>query len=317
MTEGDATLEGAGEGLLGVGATLAREREARGLGLAEVSQQLKFMPRQLEALENERFALLPGPTIARGMVRTYARFLKLDPEPLLERMAGAVQPRDATPQLAARFSQPVPFGDSGRRSTIAYLALSACVLALGAGVLYQWRQESAGPQFIAAASLASDPVAAAPAPAARRPAATQTASAGPIPSLAATPTEARPPQPQPQPDAPKRASVPAPAPAAAAKPAEPPAEAKAVEQRVAEAKTVGSQRIVFRFDEEAWIEVTDGAGRLLASSLNPAGSERVLQGRPPFNLVIGNANHVRLSYNDREVDLQPHVRVEVARFTLQ
>jgi cytoskeleton protein RodZ len=85
----------------------------------------------------------------------------------------------------------------------------------------------------------------------------------------------------------------------------------------ADTKTVGAHRIVFRFEQEAWIEVTDGGGRLLASSLNAAGSERVLQGKPPFNLVIGNASHVHVNYKDRDVDLQPHVRVEVARFTLE
>lgn len=287
------------EGTLGVGESLTRAREALGLGLEEISRQLKFMPRQLEALEKERFDLLPGPTIARGMVRNYARFLKLDPEPLLARMAGAVETRDATPQLAARFSQPVPFADGGRRSTIAYLALSLLVLAAGGGVLYEWRREALQPHFIAAAKLPAPlPAPASAVPAERRVPPAQTASVAPVP-LAAVAEEA---------------------PAADAVEAEPPApppEAAKAPERVAEAKSIGSQKIVFRFDEEAWVEVTDGAGRLLASSLNPAGSERVLQGKPPFDLVIGNASHVRLRYNDREVDLQPHIRVEVARFQLQ
>jgi hypothetical protein len=48
-----------------------------------------------------------------------------------------------------------------------------------------------------------------------------------------------------------------------------------------------------------------------------AGSERVVVGVPPFNVVIGNAQHVKLSYNDQPVDLMPHVKVEVARLTLR
>jgi cytoskeleton protein RodZ len=126
---------------LGVGSALAEARKALGLSHHDVAQQIKFMPRQLEALEAERFEALPGPTIARGMVRTYARFLKLEPDPLLERMAGHVEAPDATPQLAARFSQPVPFSDGGRRSTVWYLALSAGVLLLAGGFLYEWRHE--------------------------------------------------------------------------------------------------------------------------------------------------------------------------------
>jgi cytoskeleton protein RodZ len=41
-----------------------------------------------------------------------------------------------------------------------------------------------------------------------------------------------------------------------------------------------------------------------------------VRGRPPFELVIGNAAHVRLTYDGNPVDLEPHIRGEVARLTL-
>ena len=94
----------------GVGRELAAAREAQGLALADVAQQLKFAPRQLEALEQEHFAALPGATFAKGMVRSYARLLKLDPEPLLQRVAGHFEVPDSN-RLAARYHQPVPFSD--------------------------------------------------------------------------------------------------------------------------------------------------------------------------------------------------------------
>jgi cytoskeleton protein RodZ len=95
--------------------------------------------------------------------------------------------------------------------------------------------------------------------------------------------------------------------------------APAAEEQLAPAKPVagGLHRIVVRCEQEAWIEIRDGLDRLLVSSLNPAGTERAVRGRAPFNLVIGNAQHVRVTYDDQPVDLQPHTRVEVARFTLQ
>jgi cytoskeleton protein RodZ len=64
------------------------------------------------------------------------------------------------------------------------------------------------------------------------------------------------------------------------------------------------------------VEIRAGDGKVLLSQLNPGGTEQVVEGRPPFALVIGNAQHVRLSYDDRPVDLAPHVKVEVARLTL-
>lgn len=263
---------------LSIGGELARAREARGLSLAEVSQLLKFAPRQLEALEQDRFDRLPGSTIARGMVRNYARLLRLDPEPLLERMAGKVAIPDAG-RLVSRYSKPVPFHDNARRSTMLYLGVSLGVLLVGGGVGYEWTQERSAvrqPAVIAAASQTLDaPTSPAPAP------------------------------------------VEEPAPAAQPQEAKPEKTEKSEEARATEKTIPGGKRLVLKADQAAWIEVKDGADNLLTSSLNPAGSERVIYGRPPFSLVIGNAQHVRLLYDDQPVDLNPHVKVEVARFTLK
>jgi cytoskeleton protein RodZ len=297
---------------LGVGKALSEARQALGLNLADVAQQLKFMTRQLEALEAERFESLPGPTIARGMVRTYARFLKLEPEPLLSLMTGHVDTRDATPHLAARFSQPVPFSDNGKRSTVVYLGLSALVLALVGGMAYEWRHESRAPEVVAAAK---------PAVQSARPVAQPVAE----PDAEPPPKEATKTAPVSPHVPPQVANAEAP-PKTAAKDATktaPVAEAKSAAPapvsvvKMTDAKSTGPNRLVIRFEEDAWAEVTDSAGRQLVSSLNPAGSERVVRGRPPFNLVIGNAQHVKVSYNDRLIDLQPHVKVEVARFTIK
>ncbi|MEW6689127.1 MAG: DUF4115 domain-containing protein, partial [Pseudomonadota bacterium] len=76
-------------------------------------------------------------------------------------------------------------------------------------------------------------------------------------------------------------------------------------------------RIVMRFERESWVQIRDGEGRILTSALNRAGTERSVEGEPPFDLVIGNAQHVRLSYDEQPIDLAPHVKVEVARFTLR
>jgi cytoskeleton protein RodZ len=63
--------------------------------------------------------------------------------------------------------------------------------------------------------------------------------------------------------------------------------------------------------------VKDGSGRMLIATLNPAGTERALRGRPPFEIVIGNAASVRLTYDGKPVDLRPYTKVEVARLTLK
>ena len=73
----------------GPGARLKSAREAAGLSLDQVAQQLKLAPRQVRALEDEDFAQLPGRTFARGFVRNYARLMNLDGDDLLSMLPDA------------------------------------------------------------------------------------------------------------------------------------------------------------------------------------------------------------------------------------
>ena len=278
--------------ITGVGQELAAAREARGLALADVAQSLKFAPRQLEALEQERFDALPGATFARGMVRSYARLLKLDPEPLVERISGRCEVPDSS-RLADRYHQPVPFSDNARRSTFVYLGLSLGVLALVGGVAYEWQQER-----VAAAKAPKKATAVAKAAPREVP---RTVPMVPVQQAAAP--------------------APVPAPEKAQTPVATPEKTKTIAAASVvtadKPKVVsGPHRLVVRTDGEAWIEIKDSSDRMLVSSLNPAGSERVVRGRPPYQLVIGNASNVRITYDDKLIDLAPHTRQDVARLTV-
>ena len=266
----------------GVGEELARARAARGLSIAEVAQLMKFAPRQIEALEEERFADLPAGTFARGMVRSYARVLKLDPEPLVRMMAARVTPPANTATVAS-VRRPIPITDNARRTNLIYAALSLAILGVIAAVVFEWQSErsNAGRMTFV--------------PAARAPLETQRSAVAP-PNLS-----------------PLAAADPLPAPSAATTPVVP-----QVARAAASAEgTAGTKRIVMKFERISWVEIKDRAGKTLLSQLNPAGSEQTIDGRPPFALIVGNAQYVRLSYEDRQIDLAPHVKVEVARFTLE
>ena len=60
------------------GENLRREREMRGVSLAEISQATKIGARMLDAVETERFERLPGGVFNAAFVRQYARYLGLD-----------------------------------------------------------------------------------------------------------------------------------------------------------------------------------------------------------------------------------------------
>lgn len=103
-------------------AMLSQARAAAGLTIEEAARQLKFAPRQLEALEAGRLERLPGGTIVRGMVRSYARLLRIDPEPLLAQIAAQVPSPDAE-RLAQVYRQPVPFSATVGMSWVGRLSM--------------------------------------------------------------------------------------------------------------------------------------------------------------------------------------------------
>jgi cytoskeleton protein RodZ len=273
MTDGVDAADAPGDAAPGVGEELAKARAARGLSVADVAQQLKFAARQIEAMEQERFEALPSGTFARGMVRSYARLLKLDAENLVGRMAARVAVPDNAEAVAST-RRPIPITDSNRRTNMVYAALSVALLGVIAVVAFEWQRERADAarlSFVPAARLPAEPQRLASSSA--LPVEMTAANISPLPAA----EEARPAPP-------------------------PPAE--------------GNRRIDLKFDDASWVEIRGRDGKTLLSQLNPAGSERSVEGKPPFSLIIGNAQHVRVSYEDRQVDLAPHVKVEVARFTL-
>jgi cytoskeleton protein RodZ len=75
-----------------IGSTLRAARSARGRGVAHVAAATDLDPVVIEALEADRFSDLGGQAAAKGYLRTYARHLGLDPEPLLDQLTPAVAP---------------------------------------------------------------------------------------------------------------------------------------------------------------------------------------------------------------------------------
>lgn len=67
------------------GHILREARENKGLTLAEVQDKTRINSRFLAALEQGNYDKLPTPVHVRGFLRNYARFLGLDPQPLVER----------------------------------------------------------------------------------------------------------------------------------------------------------------------------------------------------------------------------------------
>jgi transcriptional regulator with XRE-family HTH domain len=60
------------------GTWLRSQREHRDVSLREIADETRISMRYLQALEEDRFDILPAPVFARGFLREYARFVGLD-----------------------------------------------------------------------------------------------------------------------------------------------------------------------------------------------------------------------------------------------
>ncbi|MGI9116075.1 MAG: helix-turn-helix domain-containing protein [Gaiellales bacterium] len=70
--------------MLEIGATLKNAREQHGRSLDDAAEATKIRSSYLVALEEDAFERLPGPTYARGFLRSYSDYLGLDPQVLID-----------------------------------------------------------------------------------------------------------------------------------------------------------------------------------------------------------------------------------------
>ncbi len=272
----------------GPGRTLASARAEMNLSVADVSQQIKFGIKQIEAIEADDYAKLPGTTFVRGMIRSYAKLLQLDPKPLLAELDKSDLPTAVTVELAG--GEHEPFLEGGKKSNRVYGLLSLAALVAVAAVAYEWQTS---PPPAGEVVLLPKPVAKPETPAAPQASASE-------------------PEQPPSPTAPALAAGPAPlAPAA-----EQATAAVTPAAKTPAASGAGVKHIGLVFDDISWVEVKQANGKVLLSQLNAAGTRQQIEGVPPFDVVIGNAAHVRMTYNDQAFDLRPYVKVDVARLTL-
>lgn len=66
-----------------IGGLLRRQREAHGLSVDDVKKRLRIQRRYVEAMEDDRFADLPGRAYASAYLRAYARDIGLDPDKIM------------------------------------------------------------------------------------------------------------------------------------------------------------------------------------------------------------------------------------------
>lgn len=280
-----------GTGPVGAGALLTAAREQCGMSIEDAAGKLRLSRNQLLALEAGDTASLPDVTFVRGFIRNYARLLQIDPEPLLLAYRSAMP--SAHHSIALQSENIVIIG-RGRRDWLPYvLGALLLLLALAWWMVYMdYRENAPAQQASAPASRQQEETSPAAVPLADIPEPT------PVPELEAT----SPPSPTPVP----------------ALVEEPPATQTAVvapSVPAVPAKTLARLDVVF--SDQVWMSVVDGAGKVIYENTGFSGDTKLIEGVPPLKLVVGNVEGVQMTFNGKVVDLAPHARANVARFTLE
>lgn len=298
--------------VLSAGALIRQAREEAGLHIASLAMALKVSVKRLEALEADRFDLLPSAVFSRALASSVCRALKLNPTQVLAQLPGLSAPRLGYPD-ESRLS-PYSSGSSGQSSTFLgslsrpALAGGAVFLA-GAALLvflpplpFQFLQSGPGDSAVATTTVVSmEPVA-------------QTLNNASSPAAAPVnaPTAVKP-------DA--RTAPAASASAPPAKPAGPMAtgtvSAAPVVQASETAKVPSTGIVVFAPTDSSWVEVTDARGVVLLRRMLTPGEVAGATGILPLSAVVGRADVTAVKVRGQAFDLTPIARDNVARFEVK
>ncbi len=116
------------------GDVLRQSRTERGITLSDVEQDIRINRTYIEALENARFDALPAPVYARGFMRSYARYLGLDPDEAVRAVPRDLpRPTELDPMPGLRRSAPASLPTLPTLSPPMLIGLAAAAVLLIAG----------------------------------------------------------------------------------------------------------------------------------------------------------------------------------------
>jgi cytoskeleton protein RodZ len=304
---GPGASEAAGPGV-SAGEMLRAAREAAGLHVAALAVSLKVPVRKLEALEADQYDLLTDAVFVRALASSVCRALKIDAQPVLERLPQMAAPRlDGTnPGLNTPFRAPsdgAPPTWLDQLTRPVFLAVFALLLGALVLILLPKVQQDGSPGTANASASQAPPQSAASLPPAADAAATDktTAVASPLVPVAAASAAGQ------------GSGV-----AGAAKPpvsaaAMPTAGSGAAGALAAPA----SGLIVFRAKGPSWVEVIDANGVVAIRKLLEQGEAAGASGALPLKVTVGRIDTTEVQVRGKPFDLHSVSNDNVARFQVK
>ncbi len=325
---------------LTAGAALEAARLVKGLTQQDVSNSLRYSVKQIDALEKNAFELLPDAMITRGFIRSYARLLEIDAEPLLASYRQSTASESDKAISVQSSMRPVQLTKESQPWLKYILASILVLLFLLAWLFYVDYMPK--PENVEHAKLPEKIEQVAPSDAAEvqilpeiaLPAAQRLAQEGvDIPAVPAATDEAAVNAATPagtavsdvkavdmkQPDTKQVSALTqsdpkTPVSATQSALAQPPATQSTVPTPSAKP---AEKTLAMAFTAKTWVSIQDKSGKVVHEKMSQNGDQETMTATPPLYVVIGNASGTRLKVNGQDIDLAPNTKNNVARITLE
>ncbi|GGI54519.1 helix-turn-helix domain-containing protein [Oxalicibacterium solurbis] len=279
------------------GAQLTALREARGWTIEQVASQLNLASRQVQALEADNYAALPGMVIVRGFIRSYAKLLRADAAPILAGIAAeqsepvVLQDRGS---LSATFSEgKMPSAKPNAASSKILFVVLAVVVIAALGFLAQrmgWMSKT-DHAMNAANAVKEEAPQPMTAPVSSDPSETEASAAATMQAPAVEAEQVAPVQPQAAVE--EKTQTPAAVPIAT----------ESVSGSAAPVAVDSKNALVFQVKEDTWVEIRRADDSILVSRLLKAGTTEAFEITAPSSMVIGNAAGVNVTLRGKPLDI--------------
>ena len=300
-------------GTIGPGRYLLQARQNKKLRIEDVAFELRLIPSQVTALEDDDYSRMPEVTYVRGYLRNYARLLGLSPDEILLAHSRITRDDDLGNVVVAPVSEREIHAAGSGVKVLGALILIAII---AASVFWYMNREIQVPD----AAPVQEPVA---------PVIEEVPTGSSKLSFA-----------EPEPVKPE-ASVPVTPPVSDNSSAE--SQPEAVVPAVTEEQTsniddeavnsapaveseqtsitepladAGPGQMIISYQKSCWTDIRDATGKKLVYRTVAAGETINVEGEMPISLFFGFAVGIDLTFNGEPVDLKQHTSGVFARLTL-
>lgn len=300
-----------------IGTVLRDAREAQNLSVEEIATRLMLSEKQINALESDDFSMFGSAIFVRGFIKNYARFLKIDPQPLLDAHLG-MYPQEQSYSISYNnhdVDKSVDVNFSKLTALILGVLLTLAIIVWLAYKVWAYQSNTNTSNPLSPAESIKQNLMPDSLPKPISPFTEGETSA----KSESTVTEILLPKAKENLDIAPKAEINSPT----DKPREqqPGTDSIKLESAKSEpaktlAVTTGSVRVRLVLTGSSWIGVQDKNGKTVFSKLAKAGTEEYIDGLPPLKFHIGNASATQVIFNGETIDLAPSTFNNMARITL-